>query len=73
MGSKKKKGIVFCEKIGRPPLLDDNNINELAMKMAETSYKKTDKNYANLLHQQMLINAQQHNKSTASISSAKRY
>jgi len=38
------------------------------MKMAETSYKKTDKNYANLLHQQMLINAQQHNKSTASIS-----
>ena len=35
--------------------------------MAETSYKKADKNYADILHRQMLINAQQHNKSIASL------
>ena len=40
--------------------------------MTETSYKQTDQNYTDTLHNQMLINAQEHNKSHASISYPKR-
>ena len=65
--AQKNKGLVFTDLIGRPPLLDEKNVAALTNKMTETSYKPTDRNYAETLHQQMQINAQGHNKSSSSI------
>ena len=66
--AQKNKGVVFTDLMGRPPLLDEKNVAALTNKMTETSYKPTDRNYAETLHQQMQINAQEHNKSLSSIS-----
>ena len=66
--AQKNKGVVFTDLMGRPPLLDEKNVAALTNKMTETSYKPTDRNYAETLHQQMQINSQEHNKSLSSIS-----
>ena len=54
-GSQQNKGVVFTDLIGRPPLLDEKNVAAITNRMTETSYKPTDRNYAENLHQQVQI------------------